>query len=238
MRHVAIATIAMLTLCLTPGWAEAQTLLERFEQRLRRGAEAASEITPRTSDGSRSRGASLGVRVEPLTTAAMEQYDLQVRQGALVTRVSPNSPAAKAKIPVGSLIVSMDGVRINSPQDVVRLVQASRPGQEIGPGGYPIGLPDAVDRDPKCHCPTVLRILFLGDQPFADQRRHRVRGCRAGDPETVRDLGQPLRPPARSQQSQDVALGRSQPLRLRTLPGMAAHCRADLAESNGDPDSA
>lgn len=81
-----------------------------------------------TVDNSR---ASLGVSVVQLTEQARVAYGLQATRGALIAAVRPGGPADRAGVPVGGLIVAIDGVRIDSADQVVELVAAARPGQEM-----------------------------------------------------------------------------------------------------------
>jgi hypothetical protein len=72
----------------------------------------------------------LGVVVFPITDVAVRRYRLPVRQGALVASIQPGSPADRAGIPVGAVIVAADGVRIDSPSELARWIQTRRPGQQ------------------------------------------------------------------------------------------------------------
>jgi membrane-associated protease RseP (regulator of RpoE activity) len=75
--------------------------------------------------------ASLGISVVPLTEQSRATYGLQATRGALIASVKPGGPADRAGLPVGGLIVAIDGTRIDSPDQVVDLVAAARPGQEM-----------------------------------------------------------------------------------------------------------
>lgn len=75
--------------------------------------------------------ASLGITVVSLTDEARAQYGLTVRRGALITAVRPGSPADRAGLPIGSVVVAIDGRRIDTADDLVAAVRVSRPGQEV-----------------------------------------------------------------------------------------------------------
>lgn len=83
---------------------------------------------PAAVDNSR---ASLGVSVVQLTEQARAAYGLQATRGALIAAVKTGGPAERAGIPVGGLIVAIDGTRIDTPDQVVEFVAAARPGQEM-----------------------------------------------------------------------------------------------------------
>lgn len=75
--------------------------------------------------------ASLGVSVVQLTEQARATYRLGASRGALIAVVKPGGPADRAGIPVGGLIVAIDGKRIDNPDQVVEIVAAARPGQDV-----------------------------------------------------------------------------------------------------------
>jgi len=82
------------------------------------------------TDANLTRG-SLGVSVVQLTDQARTTYGLTATRGALVATVKAGGPADRAGIPVGSLIVAVDGQRVSTPDEVVELVAAARAGQEM-----------------------------------------------------------------------------------------------------------
>jgi hypothetical protein len=76
-------------------------------------------------------GASLGIRVLPLTEEARARAGVPVRRGALIEDVKRGSAAEQAGLPVGGVIVRMGSREVNSADDLVAAVQAARPGQEV-----------------------------------------------------------------------------------------------------------
>jgi hypothetical protein len=74
---------------------------------------------------------SLGITVVPLTQEARAAYGLTVSRGAFITNVRPGSPADTAGLPVGGVVVAMDGRRIDTADDLVGLIRAGRVGQEV-----------------------------------------------------------------------------------------------------------
>ncbi|MDP6443003.1 MAG: PDZ domain-containing protein [Pirellulaceae bacterium] len=73
----------------------------------------------------------LGVTVVDLTDALRVRYGVVVRTGALVTNVQPGSAAQRAGVPVGAVVVAVDGRRVDTADDLIAAVQASRVGQPL-----------------------------------------------------------------------------------------------------------
>ena len=73
----------------------------------------------------------LGVIVSPVTNESRERLGLTVAQGAVIDSVRPGSPAERAELPVGAAIVAIDGMRVDSPAQLIALVGALRPDQEV-----------------------------------------------------------------------------------------------------------
>jgi membrane-associated protease RseP (regulator of RpoE activity) len=76
-------------------------------------------------------GASLGITVKSLTPEDIAAYGLVVRRGGLITAIRPGSPADTAGLPLGAVVVTIDGRRIDTADDLVAFVRAARPGQEV-----------------------------------------------------------------------------------------------------------
>ena len=74
---------------------------------------------------------SLGISVLPLTEQARLRAGVPIRRGALVADVKRGSPADQAGVPTGTVIVRFDTRPIESDEDLVNAVKASRPGQEV-----------------------------------------------------------------------------------------------------------
>jgi membrane-associated protease RseP (regulator of RpoE activity) len=87
-----------------------------------------AETTPPATLGGRP---SLGITVVPLTDEARATYGLSVRRGALITNVRPGSPADTAGLPIGGVVVALDGKKIDTAEDLVGMIRAGRVGDEI-----------------------------------------------------------------------------------------------------------
>jgi putative serine protease PepD len=76
-------------------------------------------------------GGYLGVDITTLTPALRQQYGFTPTTGAVILTVVANSPAAKAGLVQGDVIVNIDGTAITSSEDLQKLVQADKPGKTI-----------------------------------------------------------------------------------------------------------
>ncbi len=70
----------------------------------------------------------LGVQIQTVTDALAESLDLRHAQGALVGEVTADSPAARAGIRVGDVIMVFDGQKVKELKDLPRLVADAEPG--------------------------------------------------------------------------------------------------------------
>jgi serine protease Do len=73
----------------------------------------------------------LGIQFQPLTDALARGFGLKSTEGALVGDVLPGTPADKAAIRSGDVIVEFDGQKIQSAQDLPRHVASVSPGTGV-----------------------------------------------------------------------------------------------------------
>lgn len=73
----------------------------------------------------------LGVSILTVTPAIKDGYNLSVDSGALVVEVAADSPAAKAGLQSGDVIVSFGGVEITSNRKLVDAVQSHESGDTV-----------------------------------------------------------------------------------------------------------
>jgi serine protease Do len=73
----------------------------------------------------------LGVTVQSLTPDLAESFGLQKSQGALVNSVEPGSPAAKAGLAQGDVMLSVNGRTVDQAGDLSRLIADARPGSKV-----------------------------------------------------------------------------------------------------------
>jgi serine protease Do len=70
----------------------------------------------------------IGVQIDQVSKDVAESIGLGTPKGALVRGVEPNSPAAKAGVEPGDIIVKFDGKAIDKSVDLPRLVGNTKPG--------------------------------------------------------------------------------------------------------------
>ncbi len=72
----------------------------------------------------------LGVKIQHVTDEIAESVDLKRAQGALVLEVTPESPAAKAGVEAGDIIISFNGTSIKEMRNLPRLVAETKVGAQ------------------------------------------------------------------------------------------------------------
>ncbi len=83
---------------------------------------------PSIVEGSRP---NLGISVTDISDLTKRRFGVVVDTGAVISRIEEGTPAARAGLPLGGVIVSINGKRIGNANDIVALIQAFRPGDEI-----------------------------------------------------------------------------------------------------------
>ena len=73
----------------------------------------------------------LGVRIQKVTKEIAEVEKLEKPEGALVASVSENSPANKAGIKAGDIILEFDGKRVDTMRTLPKLVAQSKVGKRV-----------------------------------------------------------------------------------------------------------
>jgi len=91
----------------------------------------AKQILPQLkAKGSVTRGW-LGVVIQRITPELIEALELDGDQGALVSKVAPNGPADEAGVEHGDVIIEFDGQKVESWNDLPRIVAATPVGKEV-----------------------------------------------------------------------------------------------------------
>jgi len=123
----------------------------------------------------------LGVGIQPVTPEIAAAVGLSEPGGALVMKVEPDSPAAKAGLLKGDVIVGIGSQKVDALHDLTRLVADTRAGTKVDL---------QVWRDKKKETLTVEiaklkqeRVASAEDQPAANDN---------GDGQTVKELGAKL----------------------------------------------
>jgi periplasmic serine protease, Do/DeqQ family len=70
----------------------------------------------------------LGIAIQPVTRDVADSLGLSEAKGALVATVTPDSPAAKAGLRQGDVVLDFDGHEVTNPRDLSRVVASA----EIG----------------------------------------------------------------------------------------------------------
>jgi serine protease Do len=91
---------------------------------------AANVIDQLKKSGKVTRGR-IGVAIQNVTRDLADSLGLAKTDGAVVGAVEDDSPAAKAGIEVGDVIIKVDGRSIESSSDLSRTIRAVRPGQKV-----------------------------------------------------------------------------------------------------------
>jgi serine protease Do len=73
----------------------------------------------------------LGVTIQGVSQELADSFGLKKAQGALVSAVEPKSPADKAGIKTGDIILAVDGRTIENSIDLPRTIGESRPGTPV-----------------------------------------------------------------------------------------------------------
>jgi serine protease Do len=71
----------------------------------------------------------LGVRIQPMTKELAQSFRLKEPNGALIATVDPGSPADKAGLKPGDVVLAFNGKPIDDPNTLPRLVAETKPGQ-------------------------------------------------------------------------------------------------------------
>jgi serine protease Do len=87
-------------------------------------------LLPQLRVGKITRGM-IGVQVQPVPRDALAEFGLKDRRGALVASVTENSPAKKAGVLPGDVIVQVNGKPIPSRDELVQTIMSLKPGTTV-----------------------------------------------------------------------------------------------------------
>jgi serine protease Do len=71
----------------------------------------------------------LGVGIQPVTQQLADKFNVKPREGVVITEVYPGTPATKAGLQAGDVVVSFAGVKIASPQELQIAVERAEVGK-------------------------------------------------------------------------------------------------------------
>ena len=139
MRAIGLATLALVLAAPAP--ASGATRPETPPEPASASAPSAPDrpmIVVRTPEGERAfwlgqllpaRRAFVGVRLSGMTAELREHFGAPGDRGLLVARVVPESPAARAGLAAGDIVLALDGEPVASVADFQRLVFEHEPGE-------------------------------------------------------------------------------------------------------------
>jgi len=73
----------------------------------------------------------LGVRVQDLTAEMAEAFDIDRNNGALISQVTPNSPAAEAGLQAGDIVIEVNGTSIADANAMANAIGLLKIGDEV-----------------------------------------------------------------------------------------------------------
>ena len=134
-------------------------------------AETVKTVVAQLKDkGTVSRGW-IGVQIQPVTKEIGESLGLKANEGALVAEPQKGSPAVKAGIEAGDVIVSVDGERVKDARELSRRIGGMAPGANIKLGVVRKGADKTIS----------LTLGELPNQQEASAERRDLRGDRDMD---------------------------------------------------------
>ncbi|MBB4197700.1 serine peptidase [Rhodoblastus sphagnicola] len=90
-------------------------------------SEVAKDVVAALKDkGSVSRGY-IGVQIQPVTQDIADSLGLKSTKGALVAQTQPNTPAGKAGIASGDVIIAVNGEKVDGPRELSRKIAGLGP---------------------------------------------------------------------------------------------------------------
>jgi serine protease Do len=134
----------------------------------------------------------IGVVIQPLTKELAESFGLPRPSGALVSSVEKGSPADKAGIEAGDVILRFDNRPVNASEDLPRLVGGTKPGSKVQ---------IQLMRN-KATREVTVAIGELQDEPRTAQRAPQQRGPAGKPSESVTRFGMTLSEPSEAQRNQ------------------------------------
>ncbi len=118
----------------------------------------------------------LGVGIQTMTQTLADQFNVNPRSGLLITQVQPDSPAARAGLKTGDILVEFDGRNVSTPNHLQTIVERS----DVG-GSYPL----VVIRDGQPMELSVVVAALPTDPKEVSQQQHSL----PESPESMSELG-------------------------------------------------
>lgn len=96
----------------------------------------------------------LGVTVQDLTHELAQAFDLSETQGAVITGIQPDSPAARAGLEPGDIVLAINDRKVKNSMDVRNAIGLSQIGEEVRVEALHKG--EIVVRDAKIAAPKIV----------------------------------------------------------------------------------
>lgn len=93
--------------------------------------DALKDILPQLVEKGRVERGRLGTVIQPVDAALAKALGLPKASGALISEVQPGSPAARAGLEPGDVIVSVDGVPVEQAHELSRQIARRKPGTKV-----------------------------------------------------------------------------------------------------------
>ena len=104
-------------------------------------SETAAKVVAELASGGKVERGFLGVQIQPVTDDIAAALGFDKARGVLVSDVTADTPAAKAGITRGDIVVSVDGTEVNAPRDLTRMIATDAPGATVKLGLLRAGKP-------------------------------------------------------------------------------------------------
>jgi serine protease Do len=112
----------------------------------------------------------LGVSIQPLTPELAKSFGAKDNKGVLLSEVMPDSPAAKAGLQSGDILLEFQGKRMEAPADLQRAVGLSSPGmstkvkvwRDQGEKSFDVKIGEAPDEQREARGPNQKGKSILG----------------------------------------------------------------------------
>lgn len=132
-------------------------------------------------------GPRIGVQVQSMTPELRAYFGVDHELGVLVSRVDPDSPAARAEIQAGDVILSANGEPVRDPGDLIGEVLATEEGEKVKIGLSRRGEEREVEVEPRPRQVHGRRGLLIGPE-LMEELREQIRELE----ERLRELEQRL----------------------------------------------
>lgn len=91
----------------------------------------AMDVADQLRDGGSVNRGWLGVMIQPVSRDLAESFGMKEPEGALVSDMDPEGPAARDGLKAGDIILEANGKRVDSSETLPRLIGAIDPGEEV-----------------------------------------------------------------------------------------------------------